>query len=101
MTRQTDVFGSGSKLICGALGAAPTSGRQAHVITRQDGTVLPKLAFRVDELKHVLGLGATKIRELIAKQELGSIREGTAVLVTLDQVQAYLRRKEKLSGWLG
>jgi excisionase family DNA binding protein len=60
-----------------------------------DRVSLPKLAFRVDELVHVLGLGKTKIRELIDKGKLESIREGTAVLVTYAQVESYLRKKEQ------
>jgi len=64
------------------------------VLLTGDSVCLPKLAFRVDELTHVLGLGETKIRELIDKGKIGSIREGTAVLVTYEQVSAYLRRKQ-------
>lgn len=67
--------------------------------SRIEGQVLPKLAFRVDELVFSLGLGETKIRELIDKGQLGCIREGTAVLVTFEQVTAYLKRKQAAAGW--
>jgi excisionase family DNA binding protein len=63
------------------------------LLTGQD-VCLPKLAFRVDELTHVIGLGETKIRELINKGKLGCIREGAAVLVTYEQVSSYLRQKQ-------
>lgn len=66
------------------------------VVTIQGEKVsLPKLAYRVDELVHVLGLGKTKIRELIDKGHLESIREGTAVLVTYNQLERYLNKKEQ------
>lgn len=66
---------------------------------RAGETVLPKLAFRVDELVHVLGLGKTKIRELIDRGKLGHIREGSAVLVTAQQLNAYLSQKQGAAGW--
>jgi hypothetical protein len=65
-----------------------------------EGQALPKLAFRVEELVYSLGLGETKIRELIDKGQLGCIREGTAVLVTLEQATTYLKRKQAASGWM-
>ena len=68
--------------------------------TKTERQPLPKLAFRVDELVYSLGLGETKIRELIDKGELGCIREGAAVLVTLDQAMSYLKRKQCASGWI-
>ncbi len=64
------------------------------VLIAGDNVCLPKLAFRVDELTHVLGLGETKIRELIDKGKLGCIRERSAILVTYEQVSSYLRRKQ-------
>ena len=66
-----------------------------------EGRQLPKLAFRVEELVYSLGLGETKIRELIDRGELGCIREGTAVLVTSEQAMAYLKRKQARSGSVG
>lgn len=42
------------------------------LVIRGDDVILPKLAFRVDELVYVLGLGRTKIRQLIDQGELGA-----------------------------
>jgi len=72
--------------------------RVPSITVVEDRVNLPKLAFRVDELVHVLGLGKTKIRQLIDKGKLGSIREGTAVLVTYSQLESYLRKKEQGGG---
>lgn len=68
---------------------------------RPRGAELPKLAFRVDELSYSLGIGETKIRDLIDKGELGCVRIGTALLVTMDQALAFIRKRQAASGWLG
>lgn len=54
--------------------------------------ILSKLAFRVDELVLVLGLGKTKIRQLIDRGDLDHIRVGAAILVTEGQLRKFLTR---------
>jgi len=60
---------------------------------------LSELAFRADELSCSLGLGETKIRELIDQGGLGRVHVGSGVLVTMDLATAYLRRRQAGSRW--
>lgn len=62
------------------------------LVTRGDDMILSKLAFRVDELVLVLGLGKTKIRQLIDRGDLDHIRVGAAILVTEGQLRKFLTR---------
>ena len=63
-----------------------------------EAVILPKLAFRVEELVHVLGLGKTTIWDLISSGRLAHIKVGKAVLVTLKQLEDFLDRMEHLRG---
>ena len=72
--------------------------RVPEVRIRGGEIVLPKLAFRIDELVFVLGLSKSKIRDLLDSGRLAYIREGAAILITHNQLEDYLDRMEHLRG---
>jgi excisionase family DNA binding protein len=71
------------------------SGRPAR---RDGGAVTRKLLLTVDETAEVVGLGKTKVYELIASGELEAVRIGRCRRVPVEAVKAYVIRLRDLEG---
>jgi excisionase family DNA binding protein len=63
----------------------------------QNEAPTPRLLLRVPEVAKVLGLGRTKVYELIATGELPVIRLGRAVRVSVAALQKWVEEREKQS----
>lgn len=52
----------------------------------------PRLLFSVEEAGVILGLGRTKVFELVGSGALGSVRVGRRRLVSLKELEAFIER---------
>jgi excisionase family DNA binding protein len=55
---------------------------------------LPRLGYTVKEACEIIGLGETTLRKALKAGELGCVRIGWRVLITLDQMNEFVRKKE-------
>jgi excisionase family DNA binding protein len=60
----------------------------------QDGTP-PRLLLRIPEAAETLGIGRTKIYEMISKGELPTIRIGRAVRISANTLQKWVEVREQ------
>ncbi len=60
----------------------------------QDGAP-PRLLLRIPEAAETLGIGRTKIYELIATGELPTIRVGRAVRISVSTLQKWVETREQ------
>lgn len=60
----------------------------------QDG-VPPRLLLRIPEAAETLGIGRTKIYEMIARGELPTIRIGRAVRISANALQKWVEVREQ------
>jgi excisionase family DNA binding protein len=58
---------------------------------------VPRLAYRITEAAEALGVGRTKVYELINSGELPSIRIGGSLRVPVDALQAWIVRQVEAS----
>lgn len=71
------------------------AGANEHYATAtpmQEGAV-PRIGLRPTEVAKALGVGATLVRELIARGEIKSAKIGTRVVVPVVEVEAFLARQ--------
>lgn len=54
-----------------------------------------RISYRVDEAREKLGLRRTKFYDLIAKNEIESIRVGRQLLIPRDALENFIRRKRR------
>jgi excisionase family DNA binding protein len=62
----------------------------------QEGTP-ERLLLRIPEVAEVLGIGRTKIYEMIATGELPTVRFGRAVRVSVNTLQKWIAEREQRS----
>lgn len=62
-------------------------------LTEIDPALPERLALPVREAAHALGIGTTKLRELIASGELGHLRVARRLLVPREELEAYIKRQ--------
>ncbi len=62
------------------------------MVDEQEQTMLEKYLCSISEAACMLGVGRTKLYEMIAKRELVSIRIGTRRLVKIDSIEALIDR---------
>ena len=62
----------------------------------QEGTP-ERLLLRIPEVAEVLGIGRTKIYEMIATGELPTVRFGRAVRVSVNTLQKWIAERERRS----
>jgi excisionase family DNA binding protein len=60
---------------------------------------LPKLLLTPEEAAQALGIGRTKLYELLATAKLPSVRIGASRRVSVDALTEFVRRLEPTSGW--
>lgn len=51
-----------------------------------------KLAYRLNEATDVIGIGKSKLFELIAAGEIKTLKVGTRTLIEVDELKGYLAR---------
>lgn len=59
---------------------------------------MDKLLLRPTEAAEAIGIGRSKIYELLASGDLPSIRIGSSIRVPLDQLRAWIERKSADTG---
>jgi hypothetical protein len=68
---------------------------QAALPSRADGSP-PRLTVRIADATTMLGIGRSKLYELIAAGEVETIKLGTATLIIVDSIYALvLRRRDQ------
>jgi excisionase family DNA binding protein len=60
--------------------------------TRKEKSVQQRLAYRVNEVMSLTGLGRTTIYKLIGNGELGRIKVGSSTLIPAEDIKALLQR---------
>jgi excisionase family DNA binding protein len=58
---------------------------------------MDKLLLRPTEAAELIGIGRSKVYELLAQRELPSIRIGASIRIPVDQLRAWIERKAAAS----
>jgi excisionase family DNA binding protein len=58
-----------------------------------DPAALPRLAYSVPEAAHMIGIGRTKLREVVASGKIAALRIDRRLLVPHSSIEAYIDRK--------
>lgn len=76
-------------------GHPPTSPAELQLSEGSESSRSPKLLLRIEEVAEMLGIGRSKIYELLRSGELPSVRIGRSVRISVDDLRAWVRTRRQ------